>query len=152
MAGSVVVGTMHKIARRAFQVFAAFTLCGTFLGACASTPVVPLKKEEIDGTKYKLVAISGRLDQRVVQFRKRGGGFVGILVQKGKFLQEQVGVPNDMEMFRVGPVEGADNVYEGVFTTFQADGTRPETEVKLNFFKDTMSWNLESATWERVKE
>ena len=143
---------MHKIARRAFQVFAAFTLCGTFLGACASTPAVPLKKEEIDGTKYKLVAISGRLDQRVVQFRKRGGGYIGILVQKGKFLQELVGVADNMEMFRVGPVEGADNVYEGVFITYQGDGTRTETEVKVNFYKDTLSWNLESATWERVRE
>lgn len=142
---------MHKIARRAFQVLAAFTLCATFVG-CASTPSVPLKKDELDGAKYKLVVISGRLDQRVVQFRKRGGGYVGVLVQKGKFLQELVGVPDDMEMFRIGPVEGSENAYDGVFITFQGDGSRTESEVKLTFYKDNFTWNLESATWERVTE
>ncbi|MDX2021613.1 MAG: hypothetical protein SF187_15320 [Deltaproteobacteria bacterium] len=142
---------MHKIARRAFQVLAAFTLCATFVG-CASTPAVPLKKDELDGAKYKLVVISGRLDQRVVQFRKRGGGYVGVLVHKGKFLQELVGVADDMEMFRIGPIEGSENSYEGVFITFQGDGSRTESEVKLTFYKDNFTWNLESATWERVTE
>lgn len=143
---------MHKIARRAFQVFAAFTLCATFMGACASTPVVPLKREELDGAKYKLVVISGRLDQRVVQFRKRGTGFIGVLVTKGKFLQEIVGVADNMEMFKISPVEGIDNVYEGLFVTYQGDGARTEVEVKVNFYKDNLTWNLESATWERVQE
>lgn len=152
MAAGVVVGTMHKIARRAFQGLAAFTLCATFLGACASTPSVPLKKEEIDGAKYKLVVISGRLDQRVVQFRKRGAGYIGVLVHKGKFLQELVGVADDMEMFKVAPVAGEDNVYDGLFVTYQGDGARTETEVKVNFYKDRLNWNLESATWERVQE
>jgi hypothetical protein len=152
MGHGVVVGTMHKIARRAFQVFAAFTLCATFMGACASTPVVPLKREEVDGAKYKLVVIAGRLDQRVVQFRKRGGGYIGVLVAKGKFLQEIVGIADNMEMFKLSPVEGADNVYEGVYITYQGDGSRTEAEVKVNFYKDSLNWNLESATWERVQE
>jgi hypothetical protein len=148
----VVVGTMHKIARRAFQVFAAITLCATVMGACASAPVVPLKREELDGSKYKLIAIAGRLDQRVVQFRKRGTGFIGVLVTKGKFLQEIVGIPADMEMFKLSPVEGSDNGYEGVFITYQGDGARTESEVKVSFYKDNLTWNLESASWERVQE
>lgn len=143
---------MHKIAHRAFQVFAAFTLCATFMGACAGTPIVPLKREEIDGAKYKLVVIAGRLDQRVVQFRKRGGGYIGVLVTKGKFLQELVGIADNMEMFKISPVEGVENVYQGVFVSYQGDGTRTEAEVRVSFFKDSFSWDLESANWERVKE
>ena len=57
-----------------------------------------------------------------------------------------------MEMFKISPVEGVENVYQGVFVSYQCDGTRTEAEVRVSFFKDSFSWDLESANWERVQE
>ena len=146
---------MQKIARRVFNVVAAagfVAVLSATVAACASAPSVPLRPDELDGAKYKLVVVSGRMDGRVVQFRKKGNGYLGVIVDKGRFLTELVGVPDNMETFRLTPVAGAENSYEGVYITFQGDGSRSENEVKVNFFKDNIVWNLESATWERVQD
>lgn len=143
---------MQNIAQRAFRVLAAFSLCASFVAACASAPAVPLPREELDGAKYKLVVISGRMDSRVVQFKVQSGGVVGVLVDEGKILSQLVGLPANLEMFKLRPVQGTENAYEGIFVNYQPDGSRAESEVKLTFNKDNFVWNLESATWERVQE
>ncbi len=144
---------MHKNTRSLFQAVAAFVLSAAFVGACASAPSVPMPPDELDGAKYKLVVIGGRMDQRVVQFRKKGGSLTGVVVSKGRMLTELVGIPDDMETFKLQPTAGADpNVFEGIYIDFGPDGTRSEREVRVNFYKDNLVWNLESATWERVQE
>ena len=143
---------MQKNARNLFQAIAISLVCAALVGACATTPSVPINPDELDGAKFKLVAISGRMDHRVVQFRKQGSGYVGVVVEKGRLLSELVGIPESLEAFKLSPAaSGERNVFEGVFTDFQADGTRSEREVRVTFYKDSFMWNLESASWERVQ-
>lgn len=143
---------MHKIARRTVETFAILGVFAALVAACASTPRVALPQDKLDGAKYKLVVVSGRMDGRVVEFRKKGGGYLGVLIDKGRFLREMVGIPDNMETFRLSPAAGQENIYEGIYISYQGDGARTEQEVKVNFFEDSFMWNLESATWERVQE
>ena len=144
---------MQKNARSLFQALAASLLCAAFVSACATTPSVPMPPNDLDGAKYKLVAISGRMDQRVVQFKKKGNGLIGTVISKGRTLTELVGIPDELVTFQLTPASGGEsNVYEGTYIDFATDGTRSEREVRVTFYKDSFMWTLESATWERVQD
>jgi len=139
---------------RLFALAALTVLAPIALGACATTAAsnVPLKQEELIGSKWKLLVMSGRMDHRVVQFENKEGRLVGTLINRGRYLSQIVGVNEGMEMFAISPLEGEPATYEGIFRTVMSDGRANENPVTIQFFEDHFTWNLESATWERVVE
>lgn len=116
---------------------------GAASGASAG-PVV------LDGARYKLLAAGGALDGRVVEFVQRGASLRGCLVGLGNKLRGAAGVSTGTPVFALqekGPLE-----YEGSYKAIMADGSINEKEVAVNFQGNNLSWNLESATWERQSE
>jgi hypothetical protein len=43
-------------------------------------------------------------------------------------------------------------VYEGVYRAIDSSGNPSDKEVAIEFIDNNLSWNLESATWERQSE
>jgi hypothetical protein len=137
---------------------ASLTLAGATLAlsvsGCATVPAKPLAPEKLEGSRWKLVIAAGKMDHRVIEFKREGGSIVGRLVDHGRVLSQMVGIPDNMVQFKIRPHEGlgaAPNVFSGVYTTYQGDGMPLEREVLLTFYEDNFTWNLESATWSRVQ-
>jgi hypothetical protein len=126
---------------------AALALAG--LTGCASTSGASSSGEPVDisDARYKLVISGGRMDGRVVEFKKRGAGFMGCLVAGGSRLQNVTGLEMGTWVFSVRPK--ANNEYEGMYRNIMSDGSISEKEVVLFFDGKYMNWNLETATWER---
>jgi hypothetical protein len=122
------------------------TGCATSGGAAASdgAPV------ELDGSKWKLVALGSRLDGRVVEFKKRGAdGYIGELAEPGSRLREATGIKIGQEIFRLR--KRGLNEYEGMYRAIGPDGSFTEKEVTVFVQGNSLSWNQESAVWERVQ-
>jgi hypothetical protein len=124
---------------------AVFAGCASSSGAAKPSGPVPL-----DGARYKLIAAGGSLDGRIVEFKKRGDGFMGCLVDAGMKLRSAPGIDLGIWIFSLKPKK--ENEYEGAYRAIGSDGAPNEKEVFVSFEGDNLSWNLESATWERQSE
>src|SRR5687767_9879533 len=121
--------------------------CASSGGASGPKPGEPV---ELKGARYKLLAAGGQLDGRVVEFLQGGDTAVGCLAEPGAKLRSATGIDMGLRVFSLqkkGP-----NEWEGVYTAVGSDGSLNQKPVAVNFDGDTMSWNLESATWERQGE
>jgi hypothetical protein len=119
-------------------------------GACASSGGAskPTGPVELDGSRWKLVVAGGKMDGRVVEFKKRGDGYVGVLVEPGMQLRNATGVDvGTLNLFSLKP-KGV-NEYAGVYKAVASDGSVIDKEVNVFIDGDNLTWNLESATWER---
>jgi hypothetical protein len=131
----------------------AFLVFGVLAQACAtssssSTPAAPSGPAELDGTKWKLVALGGALDGRVIQFQKRGSSaYEGKLVSLGRRLQDVVGLQEGFVMFQLK--RKGENEFEGVYKAVDPKGGQQDKEVVVFVNGNTMTWNQESAVWEK---
>jgi hypothetical protein len=122
--------------------------CASSGGSASTTK--PGEPVELKGARYKLLAAGGQLDGRVVEFMQGGDTAVGCLAAPGAKLRSATGVDLGLRVFSIqkkGP-----NEWEGTYRAVGADGSVSDKPVALNFDGDNMSWNLESATWERQSE
>lgn len=137
--------------RRSPAIFTlAFSLMvsGLLLQACASSPKPAPQSGpvELDKTKWKLLSLAGSLDGRVVEFTKRGAdGYEGKLVDMGKRLRDVVGLDVGFVMFQLK--RRSDNEFAGTYTDPKAGNATKEVVVFID--GNNMSWNQESAVWER---
>jgi uncharacterized protein (DUF2147 family) len=127
----------------------ALLLFGMLAQACATSgPPPPTGPVELDGTKWKLVALAGQLDGRVVQFEKRGSnGYEGKLVNLGRRLQDVVGLKEGFVMFQLK--RKGDNEFEGLYKAIDPKGGQQDKEVVMSVNGNSITWNQESATWEK---
>lgn len=129
----------------------ALLVFGVLAQACASSnsnPPPPSGPAELDGTKWKLVALAGALDGRVVQFQKRGSnGYEGKLVNLGRRLADVVGLQEGFVMFQLK--RKSDNEFEGIYKAIEPKGGQQDKEVVVFVNGNTMTWNQESAVWEK---
>jgi hypothetical protein len=103
---------------------------------------------ELDKTRWKLVAVAGQLDGRVIEFQRRGSdAYSGKLVVLGRRLQDVVGLKEGFEMFQLR--RKAENEYEGTFKSIDPNGSQVDKEVYISVKGNTFTWNQEAATWER---
>jgi hypothetical protein len=132
------------------------TLAAAVLGlmaqACAtsggSSPPPASGPIELDGTRWKLIALGGNLDGRIVEFHKRGSdGYVGQMVDPGRRLRDVVGLKPGYEMFQLKKKK--DNEYEGVYKSVDPSGTQADKEVVVFVSGNQLTWNQESAVWEK---
>lgn len=123
-------------------------------GGCASTgsspPANPNEPVKLEGARYKLLASAGSLDGRVVEFLQRGDTVRGCLVETGPKLRSVTGLDLGTWLFSLSRKKP--NEYEGAYRAVGTDGSVNEKQVAVSFVGDSMSWNLESATWERQSE
>jgi hypothetical protein len=120
--------------------------CATSGGASA-TPGAPVA---LDGARYKLLAAGGQLDGRIVEFLQRGETAIGCLAEPGPKLRGATGIDAGLKVFSMS--KKANNEWEGVYRAVGGDGSITDKPVSVSFEGDTMTWNLESATWERQSE
>ncbi len=114
----------------------------------ASGPPAPTGPVELDGTRWKLVALGGNLDGRIIEFHKRGSdGYVGQLVEVGRRLRDVVGLKPGFEMLQLK--KKSENEYEGVYKSVDPSGTQADKEVVVFVNGNNLTWNQESAVWER---
>jgi uncharacterized protein (DUF2147 family) len=130
----------------------AFLVFGVLAQACAtsssSAPPAPSGPAELDGTKWKLVALAGALDGRIVQFQKRGASsYEGKLITLGRRLQDVVGLQEGFVMFQLK--RKSDNEFEGVYKAIEPKGGQQDKEVVVFVNGNSMTWNQESAVWEK---
>jgi uncharacterized protein (DUF2147 family) len=130
----------------------AFLVFGVLAQACAtsssSSAPAPSGPAELDGSKWKLVALAGALDGRVVQFQKRGSNaYEGKLINLGRRLQDVVGLQEGFVMFQLK--RKGDNEFEGVYKAIDPKGGQQDKEVVVFVNGNTMTWNQESAVWEK---
>jgi hypothetical protein len=103
---------------------------------------------ELNQSKWKLVVSGGRMDGRVIEFKKRGPGYMAFLVEKGHRLREVTGLDmGETWVFSIKPKK--ENEYEGIYRDISPDGSMSEKEVVVFIDGDNLNWNLETATWER---
>jgi hypothetical protein len=146
------MNTLHPVSRsRRAPVLSAlaFLVCGVLAQACATSgPPAPTGPVELDKTRWKLVALAGQLDGRVIEFQKRGAdGYSGKLVTLGRRLQDVVGLKEGFEMFQLRKKD--DSQYEGIYKAVEPSGAQTDKEVIIFVKGNTFSWNQENATWER---
>jgi hypothetical protein len=121
--------------------------CAT-TGGGSSPPPAQSGPAELDGTQWKLVAIAGQLDGRVVEFKKRGAtGYEGKLVSLGRRLQDVVGLQEGYVIFKLK--RKSDTEFEGVYTAIEPKGGQADKEVVVFVNGNSMTWNQESAVWEK---
>ena len=125
-------------------------LLGGALAGCASSPPKPTGPVELDGSIYKLLAAGGALDGRSVQFLQRGDTVRGCLLSAGARLRNAVGIDPGIMVFSLKKVK--DNEFEGVYRAIDGSGGIADKPVTVFFEGDGLTWNLESATWERQEE
>jgi uncharacterized protein (DUF2147 family) len=131
----------------------AFLVFGVLAQACAtssssSAPAAPSGPAELDKTKWKLVALAGALDGRIIEFQKRGSSaYEGKLVSLGRRLQDVVGLQEGFVMFQLK--RKGDNEFEGVYKAIDPKGGQQDKEVVVFVNGNTMTWNQESAVWEK---
>lgn len=122
------------------------------LGGCATggSAAAPSGEPiELDGTKWKLVALGGVLDGRVIEFKKRGqDGYEATLVEPGRRLRDAVGVRPGEVIFKLR--RKSPNEYEGMYKAIDSSGNSTEREVVVFTSGGTLSWNQESAVWEKM--
>ena len=130
----------------------AVALSGAGLLGCASTSGASAPKGPValQGARYKMLAAGGALDGRVVEFLQKGDTVVGCLASIGNRLRNVTGLSTGMRVFSL--TKKGENQYEGVYKNITADGNIGDAQVTVFFEGDGMSWNLESATWERQAE
>jgi hypothetical protein len=132
-----------------------FLLCGLLAQACATTgssdssaAAAPSGPVELDGTRWKLVALGGQLDGRVVQFKKRGSSaYEGKLVTLGRRLQDVVGLQEGYVLFQLK--KKGENEYEGIYKSIDPKGGQADKEVNIFVNGNNLTWNQESAVWEK---
>jgi uncharacterized protein (DUF2147 family) len=130
----------------------AILLCGVLAQACATSSSAsapaPSGPAELDGTHWKLVALGGQLDGRVVEFKKRGSNsYEGKIVSLGRRLQDVVGLQEGYVLFQLK--RKGDNEFEGVYKSIEPKGGQTDKEVVVFVNGSTMTWNQESAVWEK---
>jgi hypothetical protein len=129
----------------------AFLFFGVLAPACATSGPAPAAQTgpvELDKTEWKLVALGGALDGRVVEFQKRGSnGYSGKLKVIGRRLQEVVGLQEGFEMFQLK--RKSDNEFEGIYKSIDPKGGQQDKEVVIFVNGNSMTWNQESAVWEK---
>ena len=140
---------MNKRQTSLLSLSAALILGGAIAG-CASSAPKPTGPLVIDGSIYKLLAAGGSLDGREVQFLERGDTIRGCLVSPGARLRDAVGVEPGITIFQLKKVK--DNEWEGQYRAIDPGGGIAEKPVTVFFESNTLTWNLESATWERQEE
>jgi hypothetical protein len=142
---------MSRSWRRPLTSVLALFVFGVLAQACAassSNPPPPSGPVELDGTRWKLVALAGQLDGRIVEFTKRGSnGYSGKLISLGRRLQDVVGLQEGYEMFQLK--KKGDNEFEGVYKSIDPKGGQADKEVVVFVNGNTMTWNQESAVWEK---
>jgi hypothetical protein len=118
--------------------------------ACATAPAKPSGPVELHGTRWKLLIVRGAIDGRVIEFQRRGTeGYYGNLVASGRQLQDVVGLEMGRRIFTLRK-QGV-NQYEGIYVSLERDGAIGEREVVVFIDGDNMTWNQESAVWERQR-
>jgi hypothetical protein len=119
--------------------------CATSGGSAAPAPSGPV---ELDNSRWKLVALGGQLDGRIVEFHKRGSdGYEGLLVDFGRRLRDVVGLKQGFPMFQLK--KKSETEYEGVYKSVDPSGAQADKEVVVFVNGNTLTWNQESAVWER---
>jgi hypothetical protein len=121
--------------------------CASSSGASSGAPAGPVA---LQGARYKLLAAGGTLDGRVVEFLQKGDTVIGCLAAPGNRLRSVTGLDTGLRVFSLQRKSG--NQFEGVYKAISPDGSIADKEVTVFFEGDGMSWNLESATWERQSE
>ena len=121
--------------------------CASSGGASSSTPGAPVA---LEGARDKLLAAGGQLDGRIVEFLQRGDTVIGCLAEPGPKLRGATGIDTGLRVFSMS--KKANNEWEGVYRAVGGDGSITDKPVNVSFDGDTMTWNLESATWERQSE
>jgi hypothetical protein len=129
-------------------------LLGCLAQACATGGATPPPAAsgpvELDKTRWKLVALGGNLDGRIVEFKKRGSdGYEGSLVDLGRRLRSVVGLEPGFKMFALK--KKGENEYEGVYKSVDPSGAQADKEVVVFVNGNQMTWNQETAVWERVQ-
>lgn len=121
------------------------------LQACATSgPPPPTGPIELDKSRWKLVMLGGQLDGRVVEFQKRGeDGYSGKLVDLGKRLRDVVGLQEGYEVFQLKRKK--ENEYEGIYQAIDPKGGIIGKEVVIFVSGNNLTWNQESAVWERAQ-
>lgn len=106
---------------------------------------------DLDNTKWKLTTFVGKMDGRVVQFQKGGGGgYIGKMVSGGVALRDRAGIEG-LTAFTLNPT-GTLNEYRGFFTTVGSEGGAQQQEVIVTVLnEDVLRWNLDSS-WSRVRD
>jgi hypothetical protein len=147
------MNTLHPVSRsRRLPVLPALAilLCGVLAQACAtggSTAPAPSGPVELDKTRWKLVALAGQLDGRVIEFQKRGAvGYSGKLVTLGRRLQDVVGLQEGYEMFQLRRKN--DTEFEGTYKSIDKGG-QVDKEVFISVKGNSFTWNQENANWEK---
>ena len=140
---------------KTFTVLVSMSLAvsGAGLAGCASTSgasSAPSGPVTLDGARYKLLAAGGALDGRVVEFLQSGDTVIGCLVAPGNRLRSVAGIDMGTRVFSLQ--KKGENQFEGVYKAISPDGSIADKEVTVFFEGDGLSWNLESATWERQSE
>jgi hypothetical protein len=128
-----------------------FMAQGCATSGASSGPAAPAASSgpvELDGTRWKLIALGGQLDGRIVEFHKRGSdGYVGEMVDVGRRLRDVVGLKPGYQLFQLKKKK--ENEYEGVYKSVDPSGTQADKEVVVFVNGNTLTWNQESAVWER---
>jgi hypothetical protein len=117
-------------------------------GSSSSAPAAPSGPVELDNSRWKLVALGGQLDGRIVEFHKRGSdGYEGLLVDFGRRLRDVVGLKQGFPMFQLK--KKSETEYEGVYKSVDPSGAQADKEVVVFVNGNNLTWNQESAVWER---
>ncbi len=131
----------------------AVALSAAGLSGCASTSgasSAPKGPVALQGARYKLLAAGGALDGRVVEFLQKGETVIGCLASPGNRLRSVTGLDTGIRVFSLQ--KKGENQYDGVYKAISPDGSIADKEVTVFFEGEGMSWNLESATWERQSD
>lgn len=122
--------------------------------ACASSgspaPAAPTGPVELNGTLWKMLSSRGKIDQRTIRFKKEGNAYAGYLEDFGLQLRDVPGIRKGMRFFVLEPT-GKENEYTGNYEAPGPDGTPVSRAVNVTVSGNTLTWNLESVTWERVE-
>jgi hypothetical protein len=128
-------------------VFGALAGCASSGSTSSTKPGEPVA---LEGARYKLLAAGGQLDGRIVEFLQRENTVIGCLAEPGPKLRGATGIDTGLRVFSMS--KKATNEWEGVYRAVGGDGSITDKPVAVSFEGDTMTWNLESATWERQPE
>ena len=125
-------------------VFGALAGCASSGSTSSAKPGEPVA---LEGARYKLLAAGGQLAGRIVEFLQRGDTVIGCLAEPGPKLRGATGIDTGLRVFSMS--KKSTNEWEGVYRAVGGDGSITDKPVAVSFEADTMTWNLESATWER---
>jgi hypothetical protein len=119
-----------------------FVNVGCASSGSAAKPSGPV---ELDGTRWKLLTSGGKIDGRVIEYKKKAENrYTAQLIEPGLRLRDVVGLRMGFEMLRL--TKRAANEYEGIYID---PVDKYEKEVVVFIDGDAMTWNLQSTQWER---